>query len=195
MKNRLLELTKGQKMIPSCATPKQMEYIVEKTDWSCVMLKMGNVGNIQSLVDYIHKKQKKVMVHLDSLKGIARDKEGIRYLSQIGSDAVITMRAQDIGMINEARMISLLGAFLVDSASVAQTIANVRNVSPDVLIAMPITIPDMVFEQLRKNMAIPIMGGGLGVSIEILDHALEIGMKACAVTDREKLDHYSAEER
>lgn len=188
--NRLRELTKGQKMIPSCTIPKQMEYIVEKTDWACVMLKMGNIGNINSLVNYIHRHGKKVMVHLDSLKGIARDKEGFRYLSQIGTDAIITMRAQNIGMINDNGIISLLGAFLVDSASVAQTLLNVKKVSPDVLIAMPITVPDIVFKQLRENMNIPIIGGGLGVSFEVIDHALEIGMEACAVTDRKILDHY-----
>ena len=94
-------------------------------------------------------------------------------------------------LIKEAGMISLLGAFLVDSASVTQTIVNVGNVKPDVLIAMPITIPDVVFHRLRTNMNIPIMGGGLGVSCKVIDHALEIGMEACAVTDREKLSHYT----
>ena len=88
-------------------------------------------------------------------------------------------------------MISLLGAFLVDSASVTQTIVNVGNVKPDVLIAMPITIPDVVFHRLRTNMNIPIMGGGLGVNCKVIDLALEIGMEACAVTDREKLSHYT----
>ena len=191
MVNGLRKLIGNQIMVPSCSTYKQMEYIAEQTNWQCIMLKMGDVGNIRSIIRYIHSHNKKVMIHLDSLKGIAKDKEGIRYLSRIGSDAVISMRAQNISMIKEAGMISLLGAFLVDSASVAQTILNVGNVKPDVLIAMPITIPDVVFYRLRSNMSIPIMGGGLGVSCQVIDHALEIGMEACAVTDREKLSHYT----
>ena len=191
MVNHLRELISNQVIVPSCSTYKQMEFIAEKTNWQCIMLKMGDVGNIRSIIRYIHSNNKKVMIHLDSLKGLARDREGIRYLSQIGADAVISMRAQNIPMIKEAGMISLLGAFLVDSASVTQTIVNVGNVKPDVLIAMPITIPDVVFHRLRTNMNIPIMGGGLGVSCKVIDHALEIGMEACAVTDREKLSHYT----
>lgn len=193
MENKLTELTGGIKIVPSCATVKQLKYVVEDTSYPCIMLKMGEIGNIRKIVGYIHKYEKKVMLHLDSLKGVARDKEGVGYLKQIGVDAVISMRAQNIRLIHDAGMLSLLGAFLVDSASVNQTIQNVKNVKPDILIAMPITVPDIVYERLRKEISIPVMGGGLGVNRIVIDHAIGCGLEACAVTDQKMLDFYASE--
>lgn len=49
MKNRLRELIGDQVMVPSCSTHKQMEYITKQTNWRCLMLKMGDVGNVGTI--------------------------------------------------------------------------------------------------------------------------------------------------
>ena len=189
--NPLTDLTEGRTIVPSCATPEQLNYIVKETDWPCVMLKMGEVGNIRGIIHFIHKYGKKVMVHLDSLRGIAKDKEGARYLKYIGVDSIISMRAQNIRMLHDAGMTTILGAFLVDSASVNQTIQNVRNTKPDILVSMPITVPDEIYQKLQEELSIPIMAGGLGVDSDVIDHAISCGVQAIAVTDRKILDYYA----
>ncbi|MBQ9155861.1 MAG: glycerol-3-phosphate responsive antiterminator [Eubacterium sp.] len=190
MDNILTSLTGGRPVVPSCVDTRQLKYVVEFTSYPCVMLKMGDISNIRKIVAYIHRFEKKVMLHMDSLKGVAKDKEGARYLKQIGVDAVISMRAQNIRMLHDAGLITLLGAFLVDSASVNQTIQNVHTVKPDVLIAMPITVPDVIYQKLKREITVPIMGGGLGVDHRVIDHAIECGVESCAVTDRAILDYY-----
>ena len=191
MDNPLSYLTQGRVLVPSCASPDQLNYIAKETDWPCIMLKMGEVGNIRGIVNYIHKHGKKVMVHLDSLKGIAKDKEGARYLKQIGVDAIISMRAQFIRTLHDAGMVTILGAFLVDSASVNQTIQNVRNNKPDILCSMPVTVPDEIYRKLLDHIQVPIMAGGLGVDAGVIDHAISCGVQTIAVTDRKLVDHYA----
>lgn len=72
------------------------------------------------------------------------------------------------------------------------TIQNIHGNKPDAIIAMPMTIPDSVYEILKQNTRILIMSGGLGVNKEIIDHVLDLGIRACAVTDRDILDKYES---
>lgn len=184
MNEKLNELLKGNVVIPSAATMEQLKYIAEKTDFSCVMIKLGDINNIGKIVGYLHKMNKTAMLHIDSVKGISKDKAGFHYLKRIGVDAVITMKSQNIRMIKEEEMLAILGTFLVDSASVNLTIQNVHMNKPDAIIAMPMTIPDLTYERLKESIKVPILAGGLGVNKQIVEHVLSLGVQACAVTDR-----------
>lgn len=190
MENRLEELLGEDRIIPSAATAEQLKYAVEMCSFSCIMLKMGDINTIGKMIAYIHKYEKSAMVHLDSIKGISKDKAGIHYLKRIGVDSLITMKSQNIRMIKEEGIHAVLGTFLVDSSSVAVTLQNMRANKPDAVIAMPMTIPDSIYEMLQENTRIPIMAGGLGMSTEIIDHVLEQGVWACAVTDKNILEQY-----
>ena len=187
---RLNDLLKEDRIIPSVSNLDQLRYAVEKKTFSCIMLKMGDINSIGKLSAYIHKYHKTVMLHIDSVKGISKDRAGIHYLKRIGIDAIITMKSQNIRMIKEEGIYAILGTFLVDSSSVSLTIQNIHGNKPDAIIAMPMTIPDSVYETLRQNARIPIMAGGLGVNKEIIDHVLDLGIRACAVTDRNILMRY-----
>ncbi|MCI8485346.1 MAG: glycerol-3-phosphate responsive antiterminator [Lachnospiraceae bacterium] len=190
MKNKLEELLREDRMIPSVSTVEQLKYAVERCSFSCIMLKMGDINTIGKMIAHIHKYEKSAMVHLDSIKGISKDKSGIHYLRRIGVDSLITMKSQNIRMIKEEGIHSVLGTFLVDSSSVAVTLQNMHTNKPDAVIAMPMTIPDSIYEILQENTQIPIMAGGLGMSREIIDHVLGLGVRACAVTDKNILEQY-----
>lgn len=190
MESRLEELLKEDRLIPSAANSEQLKYALEETSFSCIMLKMGDINTIGKIIAHIHKCDKKVMLHMDSLKGISKDKSGIHYLKRMGADALLTMKSQNIRMIKDEGIYAILGTFLVDSSSVNLTIQNVHANKPDAMIVMPMTVPDEVYKMLRECTKIPIMAGGLGVNMEIINHVLELGVKACAVTDREILNQY-----
>lgn len=183
-------LLKDSRIIPSVSTMEQLRYAVEKDSFSCIMLKMGDINSIGKLVAYVHKYHKTVMLHLDSIKGISKDRAGIHYLKRIGVDSIVTMKSQNIRMVKEEGIYAILGTFLVDSASVSLTVQNINGNKPNAIIAMPMTIPDSIYELLKENSQIPIIAGGLGVSREIIEHALSLGSRACTVTKHEVLEQY-----
>ena len=84
----------------------------------------------------------------------------------------------------------MLGTFLVDSSSLHLTLQNIHANKPDAVIAMPMTVPDEVYGILQKSTSIPIMAGGLGMDMDIINHVLGLGIRACAVTDRKILEQY-----
>ncbi|MCI5944389.1 MAG: glycerol-3-phosphate responsive antiterminator [Eubacterium sp.] len=189
----LEELLKNYKLIPSAANKASLKFAVEQTDYPCIMLKMGDINTLRKYTTYIHEYGKTVMVHIDSIKGIAKDKAGFHYMKRIGVDAIISMKPQYIKMIREEDIHAILGVFLVDSASVSYAVQNIHFTKPDSVIVMPMTIPDETFEYLQKSVNVPILAGGLGIHERIISHVLSLGITACPVTNQELLKKYMEE--
>ncbi len=184
------EYLHDKKMIPSVANKESLKFMVEETDFPCIMLKMGNINTIPSIVSYIHKHGKTVMLHLDSVKGISKDKAGMHFFKRIGVEMIITMKSQHIRMIKDEGMKAILGTFLVDSSSFELTLQNIQTNRPDAIIVMPMTIPDQIYEKIREHSDLPIIAGGMGLDKTIIDHVLELPVSACSVTNWEILKHY-----
>ncbi|MCD8018406.1 MAG: glycerol-3-phosphate responsive antiterminator [Clostridiales bacterium] len=177
-------------IIPSVATSESLKYIVEHSNFPCIMLKMGDINTIRNIVTYIHKHHKFVMIHMDSVKGISKDKAGIHYFKRIGVDIIITMKSQHIRMIKDEGIKAILGTFLIDSASVQLTIQNLRTSKPDAVVVMPMTVPDQIYEKIITCSEAPVIAGGLGIDKEIIDHVLTLPVEACAITDQALLKEY-----
>ena len=102
---------KFKAVIPSVHQRKELLYAIEKTAADWIMLKLGDINTLPQLVGHIHRAGKKVMVHQDSIKGIARDKMGIQYMANCGVDCVITMKSQCMKYIKESGMMAAFGFF------------------------------------------------------------------------------------
>lgn len=179
----LRNLLAGNVIIPSVTSTENLRFFLQHTSHPWVCLKMGDINSLYSLVSTIHKNDRKVLLHLDSVKGIAQDKDGIRWLKRIGIDAVITMKFQNIKLIREQEMYAVLGSFIVDTASVDRTIQNIRISKPDAALIMPMTIPASIYERIAKEHSC-LLAGGLGINHSIIQNALNSGVRACIVTDQ-----------
>lgn len=173
-------------IIPSITTMDDLHYFIEYTpcEWAC--LKMGDINNLAYIVSTLHKNKRKALLHLDSVKGIAKDKEGIRYLKQIGVDAVISMKLQHLKLLREAGILSILGSFIIDSSAITQTISNIKSGKPDAVLIMPMTVPPFVYAELEKYSSC-IIAGGLGQEHSQINQAFSNGASACIVTNRNRL--------
>lgn len=173
-------------IIPSVTTPEELDFFLKHTSHNWVCLKMGDINSLVSIVSIIHKNKRKVMLHLDSIKGIAKDKDGIKYLKRIGIDAIITMKSQHLKMIREENIFSILGSFIVDSAAVSQTLQNIKTGKPDAILIMPMTVPSSVYQELHKEIPCIIVGG-LGKEHDAIQDAFDHGACACIVSDKKRI--------
>ena len=173
-------------IIQSVASESEFNFFLNSTNhkWAC--LKFGDIRTIEGILGLIHKKGKNALLHLDSVKGVAKDKEGIEYLSVIGAEAIITMRSQNIRTIRESGMIAVLGSFLVDSSAVTQTLKNAAACSPDAILIMPMTVPRYVYEQLKKA-NLPLLAGGMGAEHQDIQNVIDYGASGCIITNRDRL--------
>lgn len=179
------EQLKFKPIIPSVHQRKELLYAMEKTNADWIMLKLGDVNTLPQLVGYIHRSGKKVMVHQDSIKGIARDKMGIQYMANCGVDCVITMKSLCVKYIKDADMISAFGFFVIDSDAYRSGLFNVKEQEPDIVILMPGTIPARIIQDLKRETKAPIILGGLMTTKEQMSEAIKTGAASVATSNLE----------
>ncbi len=176
---------KFKAVIPSVHQRKELLYAIEKTDADWIMLKLGDVNTLPQLVSHIHRSGKKVMVHQDSIKGIARDKMGIQYMANCGVDCVITMKSPCVKYIKETGLISAFGFFVIDSNACRTGLVSIKEHEPDVVILMPGTIPERIIGDIKKETQAPIILGGLMTTCEQISAAIKTGIAAVATSNWE----------
>lgn len=173
-------------IIHSVVTDGELEFFLDGTDhkWAC--LKNCDINTLEEVLSRIRSRGKRALLHLDSIKGVARDREGIEYLQAIGVEAVVAMRSQHIADIRHVGMDAVLGSFLIDSSAILQTVKNLKAAAPDAALIMPMTVPCRVYDRIRKT-GLPILAGGMGLEPQYVQYALDAGASGCIVTDRKSL--------
>lgn len=182
-KQTLSQVLENNPIIPSTHQRKELLYVLEKTKVEWVMLKLGDINTLPKLVKIIHHFGKRVMVHQDSIKGIARDKMGIQYMADCGVDALITMKPLCIKMIKEAGIISIFGFFIIDSDAMGTGIKNIKEHQPEGVILMPGTIPEEIIKIVIKESKVPVILGGLITKNIQIEKSLQVGVKGIATSE------------
>ena len=151
------------------------------SDVEVLFLMTGGISNIQYCVETAKKKNKLIFLHVDLLKGIARDKEGIRYLAHvIQPDGIITTKNNLIRMAKKEGLIAIQHLFLLDTQAFASGVRNIKEMQPDAVEIMPGLMP-RVIRDLREKCPVPIISAGLIHSADEITAALHAGSDAVAV--------------
>lgn len=172
-------------VIASVNTMEDFLDAVNSSQVACIMLKFGDIENLMDLVKTAHYHKKYVIVHIDAVKGIARDIFGIRYLAKIGVDCIDTTKPQLIAAIKSAGMIALQVMFLVDTEALRMGIDSINKNKPDAVIIMPMSIPASVLKKIEKNIGCKIILGGLAASRSDIDKAIKNGAAAVVASRHE----------
>lgn len=194
VRDNMDKLLAGNFVIPAVHTIEEFTYAVENTDLSCLMVKFGDLESLPELIKNAHQHDKSVMLHLDSIRGIARDNYGIKFLANIGVDALITTKPQWIKTIRERGMIAILCMFVIDTEAFRNGLESIIKHKPDAVIIMPMSIPgEFVKEIIRKTNA-KIIAGGLITKAEDIVEAIDKGIIGAAISKRELWNtHYSVQ--
>lgn len=174
------------KVIASVSTFEKFKEAMLDANVSCIMLKFGNIDNISELVEIAHKKNKKIIVHFDAIKGIAKDQHGIKYLAKIGVDCLNTTKPNLIGAIREAGMVAIQVMFLVDQEDLKAGIESINRNKPDAVIIMPMSIPGKIIKDILQKTKVELFAGGLLTEKEDITECINKGFSA-VVTSQEKL--------
>jgi glycerol uptake operon antiterminator len=125
-----------------------------------IMLK-GDIFDLDKLVAQARDKLA-VLIHIDLLEGIGRDKAGLAYLKQeFGIAGLVSTRSN---LIKEARslgLISILRLFVLDSAAYATGINLLHTLKPDAVEMLPGVVVPYIKEELARDVQPPIIASGL----------------------------------
>lgn len=182
--NVLKLLTNGL-VIPAPRTIEDFKFALTHTSSLSIILLFGDISILPGLLAEARKQQKRLLIHLDLLEGIGKDKAGVKFLAQMGVTAIITTKSHLGKLARNEGMIVVQRLFLMDSEAVKSGINTLRNFKPDALEILPASVPASVVRQLAQETGLPIMAGGLMNTVEDIKSALKNGICAVSTSNRE----------
>jgi glycerol uptake operon antiterminator len=123
------------------------------------MLK-GDALQIVPFVAQAHQKGKGIVVHIDLVGGIGKDRAGIQYLHQIGVDAVITSRSQLVSAGRAEGLVMIQRLLLSDDYALETGVRTISRAAPDFVEVLPGIIFPEIAPALQQLLPGPFIAGG-----------------------------------
>ncbi|MBO5089613.1 MAG: glycerol-3-phosphate responsive antiterminator [Clostridia bacterium] len=148
-----------------------------------IFLLEGDVITVNEKIALAHEHGKAVLVHIDLMKGIGKDKCGVEFLAKCGADGIISTRAPLIKAAKEIGMLTVQRYFALDSQGLESITEMINSTRPDFVEIMP-----GVIEKVIKKFAsseIPVIAGGLLETKAEVTSALSSGALAISTGKKE----------
>lgn len=143
-----------------------------------------NILSLEQKVKFAHTKGKKVFIHLDLAEGIGKDKSGILYAKSLGVDGIISTRSSIIKSAHEEKLFTVQRFFTMDSKSISVAVESIKSSKADMVEIMPGVIGKTI-KNLKENISVPVIAGGLIESPAEAEIAFSAGAKAISTGNRD----------
>lgn len=158
-RQEFLRLAKRYPVAAAVKSNEDMQAALESDALLLFMLK-GDAFQIEPFVAQAHRTGKGIVVHIDLVGGIGKDRAGIQYLHQIGVDAVITSRSQLVAAGRAEGLVMIQRLLLIDDSALETGVKTIARAAPDFIEVLPgIIFPEMaaILQQLLPG---PFIAGG-----------------------------------
>lgn len=143
-----------------------------------------SIMTVEQNIKYAHSRGKKMLVHIDLADGIGKDAAGVRYLSKIGCDGIISTRPQIIKYAKKEGMFTVQRFFTLDTQGLESIEEILCTSNPSMIEIMPGVITKTVSKFAGGS--VPVIAGGLVETKEEVTSALKSGAVAVS-TGKEPL--------
>jgi glycerol uptake operon antiterminator len=171
-------------IIPALRKPAEWDHVTVTGENRWVFLLGGTLNDIAEPVALLQRQGWKVFVHVDMVKGLSLDVEGLRFLKgYAGPEGVISTHSQTIVHAKKVGFATIQRIFLLDSQSVATGIAQVMAVEPDAVETLPGILAETTAHIVRQ-VPCPVIAGGLITRPEQVDMMLAAGVQGVSTSTR-----------
>jgi glycerol uptake operon antiterminator len=149
-------------LFPVAAAIKSNEDIQVALDSDAVLLFIlkGDAFQLAPFVAQARERGKRLVIHVDLVSGVGKDRGGIQYLHDIGVDAIITSRSQLVSAGKAEGLITIQRLLLLDDSALETGVRTIARVAPDIVEVLPgIIFPEMA-PTLRQLLPGPFIAGG-----------------------------------
>jgi len=182
--NSLVKSLCDGRVIPAARTIEDFKFALDNANASGIILLFGDIFTLPDILKQVQQAKKQIIIHLDLISGIAKDKAGIKYLACMGVKAVITTKSHLGKIAHQEGMTVIQRLFLMDSEALRTGINMMTNFKPDAIEVLPGLVPAGAVDKLSRATGLPILSGGLICNAEDVTRALESGI--CAVSTSER---------
>jgi glycerol uptake operon antiterminator len=185
MNNTILELLELNPVIAAIRDEGGVEKAI-KSKVEVVFILSGNLLNIREIVEILKRYKKKVLIHIDLIDGLGKDRAAIDFLKKyIQPDGCITTKVALAKYAKQQGLFTILRLFIIDSHSLVTGIKSINETKLDAIEVMP-GIASKLIHRLKEQVHIPVIAGGLIETKEDIIESLAAGVLAVS-TSREEL--------
>ncbi len=149
-----------QQILPAISNFKDLRVFIGSDNEYCVLLDF-QLAELDSVVEELKKHHKKILVHIDLIKGLTPNEYGAIYLIQrLKIDGIISTKYPALQYAKKKGIISIQRIFLKDSLSLEKSLQVVNKVRPDYLELLP-AISNSLLPKIIERTRLKIICGGL----------------------------------
>lgn len=132
-----------------------------KSQVGVIFILGASINTIIDLIRVSHQRAKIVMVHVDLMKGLQADEEGLKFLIEVAkADGIISTKAQVLRKAKELGSYTVQRIFVLDSKSIEMGIKQSQEIKPDLIEIMPGALVKAI-QRMASKTRIPLIAGGL----------------------------------
>ena len=171
-----------QKILPAISNFKALKTFQNSEIEFCILFDF-QLAELEDIILELKQNNKKVLVHIDLIRGLASNEYGAIYLIQkLNVDGIISTKQQAIIIAKKRHKIAIQRIFLKDSLSLEKSLDVVQKVNPDYLEILPgVSGPILTTIIERTNQK--VICGGLLQSKKQIDACLDNGAVGVTTSD------------
>ena len=149
-----------------------------------IFLLGADINRLPAIIKRVHADNKILLVHLDMLEGVGKDKAGMHLLARMGLRGIVTTKPNLVKFGIAEGMVVIQRLFALDSESVKTGIRMASAVKPNAVEILPAIVPHFVIQDMKKALGVPVLAGGLLRTEEDVRLALSKGIDAVSTSLR-----------
>ncbi len=175
-----------RRLIPALRRPEELDAALA-SGLPMVMLLKGDIFDVAQVTERANAAGVQVIIHIDLIDGIGRDRPGLRYLQQhMGVNGVVSTRSNLLKEAQALGMLTILRLFVLDSAAYSTGINLLHTVQPDAVEMLPGVVLPHIAKEAARDIHRPIIAGGIIKTEQDIRAILQAGATAIS-TSQQKL--------
>ena len=159
IKQEFLRLAHQYPVAAAMKSDGDMQVALE-SDALLLFLLKGDAFQMAPFVIQAHQRGKGVVVHVDLVSGVGKDRAGIQYLRQMGVDAIITSRSQLVLAARAEGLTTIQRLLLLDDSALDTGVRTIARAAPDIVEILPGIIFPEIAQTLQRLLSGPFIAGG-----------------------------------
>jgi len=172
-------------IIATIRNNEDFEYALNSKVTALFILK-GDILDLPDMMERCKISKKLVFLHIDFIKGIAKDKEGIIYLSRKKlCHGIVTTKSNLIEVAKNESIIAVQRLFLLDSAALKTGEQLLIHHQPDAVEILPGIAAPYFIDHIHRKLICPVIAGGLIREKNEIDYLFNKGVLAISTSRKE----------
>lgn len=176
---------KKQPVIAGLRDSKDLEKALDSRAIALFVL-FGNINILPGIMQKARDHDKLVFLHIDLIRGVARDQAIITYLAEHNlCDGIVSTKNRLIRAAKEEGLMAIQRLFLLDSAALKTGERLLGNNQPDAVEILPGIAAPYFIEHVAHQPPCPIIAGGLIRKKEEVQDLLDKGVFAVSTSNQD----------